>query len=442
MNLKQHYLQFSFIFIIASALCACKTGTVNLFKAASPHEQYQRKLITSGLDKTAIGSAWITSADISLQKALTITIPYKETGYFPADKTPVASYQFSAIKGQKLTISLTKKPVASTLVYLDIWYLPVGSKAKLLASADTLNNNILLDIEDSGSYLIRIQPELLQSLTYTLEITSGPSLAFPTRSKSSNSIKSYWGDGRDADTRKHEGVDIFGTFRSPVLAIADGTVTRVNENNLGGKVVWLRPKGKNYTLYYAHLDQQIATEGQEVKIGDTLGLMGNTGNARNTPTHLHFGIYEFNGAINPLPFIDPTNKTPQNVLASVNNLNKTLRTLSNAKLHASPINKSPVLASLNLGTILQVDAATGDYYKAQLPDGQIGFIQSNELTQTSKPLRKIKLNSFQEKVYDQPDSLAAVKINLKAGQIVNQLGSFGNYQLISDENLQIGWVIK
>lgn len=428
--------------LLICGLSSCKTSSVNLFKAASPHEQYQRKLVSAGLDKTALGVSWINSADINLQKALTITIPYKESGYFAADKTPVATYQFSATKGQKLTINLTKKPLNSAMVYLDVYHLPTGNNAKLLASADTLNNPILLDIEDTGNYLIRLQPELLQSLSYTLEITSGPSLAFPTRSKSSKSIGSYWGDGRDQNARKHEGVDIFGPFRSPVLAIADGTITRVNENNLGGKVVWLRPKGKNYTLYYAHLDEQIATEGEEVKLGDTLGLMGNTGNAKNTPTHLHFGIYEYNGATNPLPFIDPITKTPQNVIAPVANLNKTLRTSSTVKLAQSPEKKSTILRSLNAGTVVQITAATGNYYKAELPDGSIGYIPSGELVETNKPIRKFKISLSQEKAFDKPDSLAAIKLNLKVGQTVNQLGSFGNFQLISDENMRIGWVVK
>ena len=430
----------SFVIILISiAIISCKSGTVNLFKAASPHEQYKRKLETSGLDKTAMGLAWINAADASIQKALSINIPYKETGYFDAGKIPATAYQFSATKGQKITISLTKKPTAPAL-YLDLWQLIDINNPKRIASADTLNSPIQYEIDDTGNYMIRLQPELLQSVEYTLEITSGPSLAFPTQSKS-KSIGSYWGDGRDNNARKHEGVDIFGSFRSPVLASAGGRITRVNENNLGGKVVWLRPSGKDYTLYYAHLDEQIAVEGQEVKLGDTVGLMGNTGNARTTPTHLHFGIYAFGGAINPLPFIDPITKTPAKINAAVSNLNKTLRTSSKAALYDSP-QKNSIVATLTPGTIINVNSATGNFYKAELPDGTAGFISSNELTQTAKPLQRLKVKAVQQKVFDQPDSLAAVKLNLKTGEIVSVLGNFNNYQLISNENSQIGWIVK
>lgn len=423
-------------------LFACKAGTVNLFKATSPHEAYQRKLINAGLDKTALGGQWIRSAEVGMQKPVDITLPFKETGYFAAEKIPVSTYRFNATKGQKINISLSKKPNNGTMVYVDFWHLVNGSNPKLLASIDTLGNPIQFDIDESGDYLIRLQPELLQSIEYTLEITTGPSLAFPTRSKSSSNIKSYWGDGRDDNARKHEGVDIFGTFRSPVLAISDGIVTRVNENNLGGKVVWVRPKGKNYTLYYAHLDQQIATEGQEVKIGDTLGLMGNTGNAKTTPTHLHFGIYEFNGAVNPLPFIDPVIKVPSNISAPLSNLNNTLRTGSGTKFYSNAQSKSSIILSLPAGAIVNINAATSNYYKSELPDGSIGFIKNSDLVQTGKPLKRLKINASQIKLYDRPDALAPIKLNLKEGETVSVLGNFGNYQLINNENMQVGWITK
>ncbi|SDH38692.1 Murein DD-endopeptidase MepM and murein hydrolase activator NlpD, contain LysM domain [Pedobacter terrae] len=429
---------FSIAFV--ANILSCKTGSGNLFRAASPHEQYQKKLVNVGLDKTAMGSAWLNAATISTQKALNISIPYKENGYFAADQVRATAYKFNVTKGQKLTIKLNRKPSVDALIYTDVWH-STDQTQKLIASADTLNNPIVFDVDETGTYLIRLQPELLQSVAYELEITTGPSLAFPVKSKNTNSIKSYWGDGRDNNARKHEGVDIFGNFRTPVLAISEGTVTRVNENNLGGKVVWMRPKGKNYTLYYAHLDEQIAVEGQEVKIGDTLGLMGNTGNARSTPTHLHFGIYTANGAVNPLPFIDPVTKIPSAVTASGINLNKISRTTIATKMVSSPESKANILTSLNTGTILQANAATGNYYQVELPDGSKGFIQSKSLVQAVEPLKKFKINLLQQKVYDQPDSLAAIKTTLKEGQSVNLLGTFGKYQLIHADT-ETGWIIK
>ncbi|MGZ3854332.1 MAG: hypothetical protein ACXVBX_16165, partial [Flavisolibacter sp.] len=39
---------------------------------------------------------------------------------------------------------------------------------------------------------------------------------------------------------------------------------------------------------------------------ETVGLVGNTGNAKHSASHLHFGVYTISGAVDPLPFIDKT----------------------------------------------------------------------------------------------------------------------------------------
>ena len=79
---------------------------------------------------------------------------------------------------------------------------------------------------------------------------------------------------------------------------------------LGLSYVWLYDARRGQALYYAHLDSQIVQAGVQVDVGDTLGLVGNTGNARSTSPHLHFGIYRHGeGALDPLPFIDTRRRT-------------------------------------------------------------------------------------------------------------------------------------
>ena len=153
-----------------------------------------------------------------------------------------------------------------------------------------------------------MQPPLYDEGEYSHAISIAPSLQFPV---SGNKAKagSFWGDGRDGGKRSHEGIDIFAPKHTPAVAAADGYITGVKEGGIGGKTVWLRPTGKNYTLYYALLDKQTVSEGQVVKKGDVVGLVGNTGNAKHTPSHLHFGIYTWNGPIDPFPFVNPAIKT-------------------------------------------------------------------------------------------------------------------------------------
>ena len=99
-------------------------------------------------------------------------------------------------------------------------------------------------------------------------------------------------------------MDIFAPRGTPALAAIDGYVSRVGTNNLGGNVIFLSDQSHGINLYYAHLDSFNVAQGKRVHLGDTLGFVGNTGNARTTGTHLHFGIYESGTrAIDPLPFI-------------------------------------------------------------------------------------------------------------------------------------------
>jgi murein DD-endopeptidase MepM/ murein hydrolase activator NlpD len=436
------YRQLLLFLICGITLNACKTGPVNLFKTASPHEQYQRKLSAAGLDKTAMGMAWINAAQESLTKAVEIKIPYKEQGYFPAENIPATAFRFNGIRGQKISIRLEKTPASGFMVYMDLWELRPDGAPKLLSSADTLSANISVEIEETKDYLLRLQPELLKSGSYVLEIISGPTLGFPVKASGRKRIESLYGVGRDANTRKHEGIDIFGAFHTPVVASADGIVTRVGENNLGGRVVFMRPNAKNYTLYYAHLDKQLATEGQQVRLGDTLGLMGNTGNARTTPPHLHFGIYTNGGAIDPLPFVNPVIPQPSHITAATANLNATLRSTKKTALRQSPDNQALILETLNSNTITHVEAATSNWYKATLPNGNTGYIEARSLTPVKTSIRTMTLQPGQLALLDQPKSGAPVKKILDKESKVDLLGSYADYLLVKDDKAETGWIIS
>jgi murein DD-endopeptidase MepM/ murein hydrolase activator NlpD len=137
-------------------------------------------------------------------------------------------------------------------------------------------------------------------------------LVFPISGKSN--IGSYWGDSRDGGTRKHEGIDIFAAKGTAVVAVADGYVLEVTEDGIGGKSVTIQSDDYTWRSYYAHLDEQKVSSGQLVKKGQLIGTVGNTVNAKTTPAHLHFGIYDANGAMDPLPYV----KTSPKIAAPVN----------------------------------------------------------------------------------------------------------------------------
>ncbi|RYZ44926.1 MAG: M23 family metallopeptidase, partial [Chitinophagaceae bacterium] len=275
-----------FFLFLLSFFIGCKPGK-GLFGTKRLHEQYAQKLRAAGLEQTALGRQWFAAADTALSSPQTVTLPYKEIGYFGAEKPGATGLKFTAKRGEKLHFLVQANPDTGFALFTELWEERQNDEPRFLQAPDS-SNRFTREAENDETYILRLQPELLKSGDYTVSISVGPSLDFPVQG---GRVGSIWGDDRDAGTRRHEGIDIFAPKRTPALAIAEGTVTSVREGGIGGKVVFMRPEGKPFTLYYAHLDEQLVTNGQRVKSGDTVGLVGNTGNARTTPPHLHFGIY-------------------------------------------------------------------------------------------------------------------------------------------------------
>lgn len=115
-----------------------------------------------------------------------------------------------------------------------------------------------------------------------------------------NGFIDSWGFPR-AGGRTHEGVDIFAAHATPLYAVADGVVTSVYNNTLGGLAINLVDRnGDKY--YYAHLSAASAVSGQAVRAGDVIGAVGTSGNAAGTPPHLHWQYHPGGGdAVNPYP---------------------------------------------------------------------------------------------------------------------------------------------
>lgn len=106
-----------------------------------------------------------------------------------------------------------------------------------------------------------------------------------------------WGFPRSGG-RSHKGVDMMAAKGTPIYAVADGYVQRAYWNRLGGlSINFIDSLGHKY--YYAHLDSVYVTDGQQMKVGELMGTVGNTGNAQSTPPHLHFQFHPNNGA--PVP---------------------------------------------------------------------------------------------------------------------------------------------
>jgi murein DD-endopeptidase MepM/ murein hydrolase activator NlpD len=116
-----------------------------------------------------------------------------------------------------------------------------------------------------------------------------------------------WGWPRSGG-RTHQGTDIFASEGTPVVAIQGGTVVRTSpvDRGLGGITVTYRT-GDGSEWYNAHLHTiaEGIVPGATVAVGQQIGTVGRTGNARTTPPHLHLGRRIGGSWVNPYPTVAP-----------------------------------------------------------------------------------------------------------------------------------------
>ena len=108
-----------------------------------------------------------------------------------------------------------------------------------------------------------------------------------------------WGFPR-VDTGFHEGTDLMAKRGTPIVAPVSGTVTQ-GVGTIGGN--YFRLVAADGTSYYGGHMNSFGKKGK-VKAGDSLGTVGNSGDADGGPTHLHFEIHPAGAAaVNPYSFL-------------------------------------------------------------------------------------------------------------------------------------------
>ncbi len=284
---------------------SCGRGTVSdVFTRTTPHEEYAAALRRAGLAETALARDWLTAARTALESPTPAKLPLTTNVEHDPSQPRAYGYRLRLERGRVLKVQLTVEGDEPSLVFIDLFELAEGAPPERLASAERASTILEHEVEREGTYILRLQPELLRGGTVRISQLTTASLTFPVSGVSSSAVRSYFRDPRDNNTREHHGIDIFAPRNTPVLAASDGFVSFVGTNRLGGNVVWIWDPERGQSHYYAHLEKQSVSPGQRVEAGDLVGYVGNTGNARTTPPHLHFGIYSRGeGPIDPLPFV-------------------------------------------------------------------------------------------------------------------------------------------
>ncbi|MBJ7879370.1 M23 family metallopeptidase [Gelidibacter salicanalis] len=366
---------YFFLFTIGICLYGCSQvqRATDFITKPSARELYTRTLDTAGVSETLWNDAFQDAKANQLQ----VPIPFVIASQSFKDKAIALAYNITLEKGSIFKL-IVEKNIDSGLVFIDFFELDTDSTLlkKPLVSNDWKTDSISYTVERSGAYKVVIQPELRDSLMFTAKMYTQPSFTFPVSGKGNAAIGSFWGMARDGGKRSHEGIDIFAKRGSPAIAATDGFISFTGNKGLGGKQVWLKNGLWGQSLYYAHLDSIIVSKGARVKKGDTLGLVGNTGNARTTRPHLHFGIYTRLGAINPLPFVEK-----QDVPVSKHKVSfdKALTKLKSNQLRTGPDIRYMELTNLPRHQEVAVLGKTHQWYHVRVADSLEGFINQSLL---------------------------------------------------------------
>ena len=346
-------------------------------RGQTPRDRYETEILNSALGKSAVYQAWNAEGRRALRDGLSIRPSFREIVHFSPDDATAVGYRLDLRRGQRLRVQLDRGRHKAR-IFAELFE-EIGSGEpiyRLVHSADPRASEFSFEAHADGTHILRLQPELMKGAEVIVTLSTAAALTFPVQGRNSSSIKSSFGDPRDGGRRDHEGIDIFAPQGTPVVAAADGVITDVGNTRIGGLVVWQYDAERDVTYYYAHLQSQAVRAGQHVRAGGTIGTVGNTGNARTTPPHLHFGVYRPGRvAVDPVPFIfDAPGDVIAPVLVDLDLLGGWTQTVKSSTLHASPSRAARVIAQLPANTRMRVVSGVRDWYRVQLEDGRRGFI--------------------------------------------------------------------
>jgi len=414
------------------------------YKPSNSHEAYVHSLRSAGLAQTAIARDWILAAENAMKNPVDVEPPFEEAFYVDHAAAFAVAYHFSVIKGQRVEIDVAFDGQKRCRLFMDLFRVRGLSFEdwRLVASDNNNEKHLEFEPKHDAEYVLRLQPELLRGGRFTVTIRNMASLGFPVLGYDHRSIGSGFGAPRDGGRRKHHGVDIFTKRHTPVIAPSKAFVRRVSESDIGGLNIWLHDQKRGLHLYFAHLQTQDVKQNTYVVPGQRIGTVGNTGNARRTPPHLHFGIYASGeGPVDPVNFIKEINSTPKEITTDMAMLGRWARAKqSNVSLNASAASRSLKITRLNPHSAMKVLAASGNMYRILLPDGLSGYVPIHSIESVEETLEIQQADTIQE-VKAAPMEQAIIVEEINGGEEFSILGQFDGYWLVRTHKENVGWLM-
>ena len=295
------------VLLLTAAACGPIRSLRDDLVRTPPYDRYVASLHDAGLHRTTLGAAWLAAGERAVETPRPISIPHRGGERFRTDDPSAIAYRVELRRGQVYRLALASESSSVAKIFVDVFRIRPGAPPQRVAGSGPPSRHFAYEPAEDEAFIVRIQPELLTAVEINVAHTRRAALLFPVPGRGRRHIQSLFGQSRSGGRREHQGIDIFAPRGTPVVAAADGWISSTAPNELGGNVVWLWDPARGHTLYYAHLDRHAVSTGQRVRKGEVIAYIGNTGNARTTAPHLHFGIYRRgHGAIDPLYYVvDP-----------------------------------------------------------------------------------------------------------------------------------------
>nr|WP_321453030.1 M23/M56 family metallopeptidase [uncultured Carboxylicivirga sp.] len=206
--------------------------------------------------------------------------------------TPLMSpFSYQLIK-KRITMSNYKsKPIKKLALII-----PVLIAAFIILTSATIKSSAI-DNDSTESFSTAISEPKAKKQTFVL----------PFKTTDNYKITSDYGmriHPITKEKRMHKGTDFKVKLNTPVVAIADGTIRKVELNYQEGKGYGkyiIVDHADGYSSLYAQLNDYKVKKGDKVKRGDVIGLSGSSG--MSTGPHLHFEIKKDGENIDPMKVI-------------------------------------------------------------------------------------------------------------------------------------------
>lgn len=145
-----------------------------------------------------------------------------------------------------------------------------------------------------------------------LDYLAARNLLIPAANVTASQLRDTYIQAR-SEGRRHDAIDITAPQGTPVVATADGKVIKLFLSDKGGVTLYELDPSERYVYYYAHLMRYAegVVEGKQLRRGDVIAYVGDTGNAGSGNYHLHFAISKISSPrqwsggdpINPYPLL-------------------------------------------------------------------------------------------------------------------------------------------